>query len=127
MAPFGVRESTSKRFQFWLTLRLMISTYHPKRLPKSPLLMLTGPLDAAFCAMVARGRTEPDCSRNWARFSCLGGGGYLWGLGAVCFWGFVCLPEMGMAVSSTSCFALGVGSAGALLGVSVVSTFWLTG
>src|SRR5271157_36311 len=98
----------------------MISTYQPKRVPKSPLLMLTGPLEAVFCAMAARGMKEPACSPNWARLFCLGWGCLFLGVG--CLLDFSCLPAMGMAVSSTACLALGVGSAGALLGFWVVST-----
>ena len=36
------------------------------------------------------------------------------------------LPRIGIAVSSTCCCSLGLGAAGALLGVSVASTFWFT-
>src|ERR1035438_7359866 len=125
MAPLAVCGSTSNRFQFWLTLRLMISTYQPKRLPKSPFVMLTGELAEPGWAMVERGRMEPACSPNWARLS--GWGWCCWVLRAFSGLSFSCLPEKGMAVSSTACLALGVGSAGAWLGVSVERTLLLGG
>src|SRR5208282_3088275 len=96
--------------------------YHGYRLAKLLSPTVVGPADPGciWC-----GITEPFCSPYCATFSF--GGGWcccvFWTFLAV---GFVGLPRIGIAVSSTCFCSLGLGAAGALLGVSVASTFWFT-
>src|ERR1700735_5586198 len=96
-------------------------TYQGKRVPKSPLVTLTGCSTVAVCAYVDRASFEPDCSPYCTRF-CGNGGGVLGVFTCFCFSSFWSLPWMGMAFSSTACLAFGSGGAGAGLGLSVGST-----
>src|ERR1039458_249330 len=121
-APFGVRASTCPLSHVCDIFRLIWSTYHGKRLAKLLSPTVVGPADPGciWC-----GITEPDCSPYCATF-CLGGGWCSCVFGMFCGVGLVGLPRIGIAVSFTCFCSFGLGVAGALLGVSVVSTFWFT-
>src|SRR5947208_2353370 len=123
-APLGVLGSARERYPLASIFRLMLSTYHPKRLPKFASVRVVGPL--ATPDVEARGITDPACSPYCARL--VGTGGCCTGV-FFASWcsGFLVLPWMGIAVSSTSFLALGCGGAGASLGFSVASTFWFGG
>src|ERR1700745_1072738 len=95
-APFGVFGSASERYPLASILRLILSTYHPKRLPKFASVVV-GPL--ATPEVEARGITDPACSPYCARLvgtgCCFGGV-----LTASCRSGFFGLPWIEIAVSS---------------------------
>src|ERR1035438_2154588 len=127
--PYRVLESIWYVYQFWLTSRVILSTYHGYRDAKSPPCTCTGLLFLAVALFIACGMFEDASSPYVARFCWVvgcarcGDGGCGFSAG----FSFSLCEGSGIASGGVIGIVSLFGGAGARLGCSVASTFGVGG